>query len=96
MRMVGVFGRERTGEVESALAAAFGSTSGRVLVDLTDAVHIHDGLASLLVTAARFGGRLDLVGPNPCVRQILRLAGALEEDVYDDWNLGEGVREASA
>ncbi|GAB4262045.1 MAG: hypothetical protein Kow0092_12090 [Deferrisomatales bacterium] len=96
VRLVGVLGREHTAPVESALAEAFRCTGGRVLVDLTRTVHLHYGLAILLVTAARCGGRLGLVGASAYVRQILQLAGAVEQGVDEYRDLGEAAREAAA
>lgn len=91
LSLVGEFGRDQEAALESALRQALGTTGGRVLLDLRGTVHLHYRLAGLLMGVAGVRGRLALVSPNPYVRQILRLAGSLEQEVDEFGSLDEAV-----
>lgn len=96
LSLVGEVGREAAEGLSRALVEARGESRGRVVLDLRRAVHLHYRVATLLAAAAHDGSRLHLVGPTPYVRQILRLAGALEADAPEHGSLGEAWRAAGA
>lgn len=96
IRLVGEVGADSADQVGEALYAAFKSSDGRVLLDLRPTVHLHYRIAALLVGAALCRRRLCVVGPTPYVRQILRFAGALEEDVPEYRDLGEALEDSAA
>ncbi len=95
LHLEGEVGREDAAGVERALGEALGSARGPVLLDLRRAAHLHYRVARLMVGAVQ-SGRLRLVGPTPYVRQLLRLAGALEADTVEHRSLGEAWRVAAA
>ncbi|MBI5442899.1 MAG: hypothetical protein HY900_17000 [Deltaproteobacteria bacterium] len=96
IRLVGEVGAESAEQVGAELYAAFKSSDGRVLLDLRPTVHLHYRVAALLVGAALCRRRLGVVGPTPYIRQILRFAGALEEDVREYRDLGEALGDPAA
>ncbi len=96
IRLVGEVGAESAAQVDRALSAAFRSCAGRVLLDLRPTVHLHYRIAAMLVRAALHRRALGFVGPTPYVRLILRLAGALEDEVREYRDLGEALQDAAA
>lgn len=95
IHLEGEVGRGEADEVAQALGEARRAARGRVLLDLRRATHLHYRVARLVADAAQ-EGRLYLVGPTPYVRQLLRLAGALESDTVEHRSLGEAWRVAAA
>ncbi len=87
----GELGPERQLDLERAVAG-----SRRVLLDLRRTRHIHYRVAARLLALSRGGRRVDLVGPNPYVRQILRFAGALDGDLREYTDLREALEDEAA
>ncbi|MDW7709738.1 MAG: hypothetical protein SCH98_04625 [Deferrisomatales bacterium] len=96
LRPVGEVGRDEGETLCRAVSAALGATGGGVLVDLRSTRHIHFRVAGALARIGRGQRRLGLVGPTPYVRQILRVAGALEGElpVYRTFREAAGDRTA--
>ena len=80
VRLVGEVGREQCDDLARELEQAFRLGAAEVLLDLRPTYHLHYRVAALVVETARTEGRLGFVGPTPYVRQILRVAGALESE----------------
>jgi len=87
----GELGPERQTDLERAVAGC-----RRVLLDLRRTRHIHYRVAARLLALSREGLRVDVVGPNPYVRQILRFAGALEGDLREYADLREALEDEAA
>jgi len=96
LRLLGELGPEHADGLGSALDAALLSTGGRVLLDLRATLHLHYRVADRLVRLARERPRLGLVGPTPYIRQILRLAGALDGDLTEYQDLGQALQDVAA
>lgn len=94
VRLGGDVGREQGEALSRELAAALRASGGEVLLDLRATRHIHYRVAAVVAELSRSAGggrRLGLVGPTPYVRQILRLAGALEDDLREYRSVREAV-----
>lgn len=96
LRLEGEVGRDAGEALSREVAEALRTTGGEVLLDLRPTRHIHYRVAGLLAQIARDQGRLGLVGPTPYVRQILRLAGALEGDLPEYRTFREARRDRAA
>lgn len=96
LRLVGELGAEQADPLAEALERALVATRGRVLLDLRATLHLHYRVADRLVRTALARGRLGLVGPTPYVRQILRLAGALEGELTEYEDLGQAMQVSAA
>lgn len=99
LRLGGEVGRDEGEALSRELSAALGAGGGDVLLDLRSTRHIHYRVAAVLaevLRSARGGSRLGLVGPTPYVRQILRLAGAMESDLREYRSVREAVGDRAA
>lgn len=88
VRIEGDVGLERARDFEEALRVAPGD---RLVVDLRKARHLHYRMASQLLLLAR-RRRVQLVGPSPYLRQILRFVGGADGDLPEFRTLREALQ----
>jgi hypothetical protein len=83
LRLEGEVGRERRGAVVRDVNLALRSCAGIVWLDLGTTRHLHYEVARALVQTASDERRLQMVGASPYVRQILRLVGGVEGELWE-------------
>ena len=96
LRLEGEVGLDRRRAVVRDVNRALRSCHGEVWLDLGKTRHLHYEVARELVQTASDYRRLHFVGATPYVRQILRLVGGADANVYDLPMEADGLGDAVA